>query len=86
VVAVAAVVAIASVGATRQSRWYIGPLFTTFLVLTLLLYSEATTATEQWRFNERVGETILGVGFAYLFGLALPELLARRKQRRMAPG
>ncbi len=31
-----------------------------------MLYSNGTTATELWRFNERVGETILGVGFAYL--------------------
>jgi hypothetical protein len=80
------VAAISCVGATRESRWYISPLFTTFLVLTLMLYTEATTATEQWRFNERVGETILGVTFAYLFGLALPELLARHNQRRTTPG
>jgi uncharacterized membrane protein YccC len=86
VVAIAAVAAISSVGATRQSRWYLSPLFTTFLVLTLMLYSDATKATEQWRFNERVGETILGVGFAYLYGLAVPELLARRNKRRTAPG
>jgi hypothetical protein len=47
VVAIAAVAAIACVGATRGSRWYISPLFTTFLVLTLLLYSNATTTTEE---------------------------------------
>ena len=86
VVAIAAVAAISSVGATRQSRWYLSPLFTTFLVLTLMLYSDATKATEQWRFNERVGETILGVGFAYLYGLGVPELLARRNKRCTAPG
>jgi hypothetical protein len=82
VVAVAAVAAIASMGATRQSRWYVSPLFTTFLVLTLLLYSDPTSATEQWRFNERVGETVLGVGFAYLYGLAVPALLERFQRRR----
>jgi uncharacterized membrane protein YccC len=86
VVALAAIAAISAVGATRQSRWYISPLFTTFMVLTLLLYSDATTAIEQWRFNERVGETILGVGFAYLYGLVVPEVLERHKQRRAAPG
>jgi hypothetical protein len=56
-------------------------LFTTFLVLTLLLYSDPTKATTQWRFNERVGETVLGVGFAYLYGLVVPELLERMKRR-----
>jgi hypothetical protein len=63
-VAVAAIAAIAGVGGTRTSRWYVSPLFSTFLVLTLLLYSDATSAQEQWRFNERVGETVLGVAFA----------------------
>jgi hypothetical protein len=85
-VAVVTVTAIAAVAATRQSRWYITPGFTTFLVLTLLLYSDATTATEQWRFNERVGQTLLGVGFAYLYGLAVPEIAERMQKRRKALG
>jgi hypothetical protein len=85
-VAVAAVVSIAAVGATRESRWYVTPLFGTFLVLTLLLYSDATTATEQWRFNERVGETVLGVGFAYLYGLLIPRVIQaiHKRQRTTA--
>ncbi len=33
-------------------------------------------ANEQWHFAERVGETILGVGLAYVFfGLLLPDVL-----------
>jgi uncharacterized membrane protein YccC len=83
-VAVAAVVSIAAIGATHESRWYVTPLFGTFLVLTLLLYSDATTATEQWRFAERVGETVLGVGFAYFYGLLVPQLIqAFRKRQRV---
>jgi len=80
-VATMAVAAIAGVAGTRQSRWYVSPLFTTVMVLTLLLYSDATTATEQWRFNERVGATLLGVGFAYLYGLAIPNIAERLRGR-----
>jgi hypothetical protein len=83
-VAVAAVVSIAALGATHESRWYVTPLFGTFLVLTLLLYSDATPATEQWRFNERVGETLIGVGFAYFYGLLIPQLIHAIEKRRRA--
>jgi hypothetical protein len=83
-VAVAAVVSIASLGALHESRWYVTPVFPTFLVLTLLLYSDATTATEQWRFNERVGETLIGVGFAYLYGLLVPQLIETIQKRQRA--
>ena len=61
---------------TRGSRWYVTPFFTTSLVLVMLLYDSPTIANEQWRFAERVGETVLGVGLAYLFGLVLPRLLS----------
>lgn len=84
-VAGVAIAAIASMGATRTSRWYVSPLFSTFLVLTLLLYSDATAAQEQWRFNERVGETVLGVSFAYIYGLAVPQVLEKLKRRRSQP-
>lgn len=48
------------------------PAFTTFLVFLLLLYSRPQDAAS--RFNERVVETLLGVGIAYAFGLGLPAL------------
>ena len=81
-VAALAVLAIAGAAGTRGSRWYVTPLFTTFLVLVMLLYSEPTVANEQWRFAERVGETALGVGLAYVFGLLMPRLLRRRTAGR----
>jgi uncharacterized membrane protein YccC len=79
--AASAVVAIAGAAGTRASRWYVTPFFTTFLVLVMLLYADPTVANEQWRVAERVGETALGVGLAYLFGLFLPRLprLLRRR-------
>ena len=76
-VATLAVLAIAGAAGTRPSRWYVTPLFTTFLVL-VMPSIDPTVANEQWRFAERVGETALGVGLAYLFGLLLPRLLGRR--------
>jgi hypothetical protein len=68
-------------GGTRASRWYVTAPFRTFLVLTMLLYSDATVTNEQWRFTERVVETILGVSLAYFFGLLLPSLLPRYIRR-----
>ena len=73
------VVTVAAVAATNRSRWYVTPLFTTFLVFLLLLQSNPDTAAS--RFGERMSETLLGVGLAYVFGLALPELLRSRKGR-----
>ena len=43
--------------------------FTTFIVFLLLLYSDPDAAGA--RFAERLGETVLGVGIAYGFGLLL---------------
>jgi uncharacterized membrane protein YccC len=78
VYSVAIIVVIAAAGATRRSRWYVTSAFTTFLVFLLLLYSAPQTATK--RFNERVLETLLGVGIAYFYGLALPALAERRRE------
>lgn len=78
--AAAGVAALAIAAGTHGSRWYVTPAFTTFLVFLLLLDSNPEDA--QWRFAERLGETALGVALAYLFGLALPRLLARRGARR----
>jgi Fusaric acid resistance protein-like len=65
--------------ATHSSRWYITPAFSTFLVFWILLFSEPTLANIEHRFNERVLETLIGVGLAYLIGVMVPKLAIRRK-------
>lgn len=80
VYSLAAIATVASAGATHSSRWYVTPAFTTFLVFLLLLYSKPDDAAS--RFGERLLETLLGVGLAYVFGLALPALTRRRPSRR----
>jgi len=65
---------LAGVAGTHGSRWYVTPIFTTFLCFLLLLYSHPQDAAS--RFGERVLETVLGVAIAYLFGLVLPALTA----------
>jgi hypothetical protein len=70
------IAAVALAGALHRSRWYTTPAFTTFLVFLLLLYGRPQDAGS--RFNERLLETLLGVGIAYVFGLALPALVRRR--------
>jgi Fusaric acid resistance protein-like len=80
----AAMVAIAGAAATRRSRWYVTPAFTTFVVFLLLLYSDPDAAGT--RLVERLGDTLLGVALAYVFGLALPALLARRNSPQLAGG
>jgi uncharacterized membrane protein YccC len=84
VYAAAIVVVIGCAAATAGSRWYITSAFTTFLVFVMLLsgHLDETTA----RVNERVGETILGVAAAYLFGWFVPVLRARLNDRRQAAG
>jgi hypothetical protein len=72
---IAAIAALAGAAGSRGSRCYLTPGFTTFLVFLLLLYSHPEQAGS--RFGQRVGETLLGVGLAYVFGLALPALQAR---------
>jgi hypothetical protein len=79
VYSLAAIAALAACGATHRSRWYVTPAFTTFLVFLLMLYSRPEDAAS--RFNERLLETVLGVGIAYVFGLGLPALAQRRRQR-----
>jgi len=74
-ISVLAVVLIAGAGGTHESRWYVTPFFGSCLVLTMLLYADPTVANERWRLNERVGETVLGVGLAYFFGLIVPGVL-----------
>ncbi len=76
---VAVIAAVAGAGGTHRSRWYVTSAFTTFMVFLLLLYSDPQDAES--RFNERLLETLLGVGLAYLFGLGLPALAERRRGR-----
>ena len=71
----AAGVAVTAAAATRGSRWYVTPLFTTFIAISLLLYSRPEDV--EYRFTQRVVETLVGVGVAYFFGLLLPKLWAR---------
>lgn len=80
VYSVAVIVVIAAAGATHRSRWYVTSAFTTFLVFLLLLYSDPQSADK--RLNERLLETVLGVGIAYLYGLALPALANRRRSHQ----
>ncbi len=76
--------AVAGAGGTHKSRWYVTPAFTTLFVFLLLLYSNPNSATS--RFNERLLETVLGVGIAYVFGLALPALARRLRPLPPPPG
>ncbi|HKG38958.1 MAG TPA: FUSC family protein [Conexibacter sp.] len=78
----AAILAVGGAAATNRSRWYVTSGFTTFLVFLLLLY--ATPEDAGMRFDERLGETLLGVAIAYVFGLAIPALRRRRAQRGTA--
>lgn len=79
----AAILAVAGAAATNRSRWYVTSAFTTFLVFLLLLY--ATPEDAGSRFVERLGETLLGVGIAYVFGLAIPALGRRLRVRPRRP-
>ena len=76
VYAVAVVVVLVGASATHTSRWYVTSAFTTFLVISLLAGPDAVDTIG--RFNERLGETALGVALALLLGTLLPLLSARR--------
>lgn len=84
VYSLAAIAAVAGAGATHRSRWYVTSAFTTFMVFLLLLYSDPRDAAS--RFNERLLETLLGVGLAYAFGLGLPALVQRHRGRDRSAG
>lgn len=57
---------------------YVTSCFTTFLVFLLLL--NANPQDSAFSLDERLLETVLGVGLAYVFGLGLPALIERRKR------
>ena len=75
--AVAILLALMGASATHSSRWYITSAFSTFLALSLLTYG-ATSDAAAGRLNERMGETLLGVGLAFVFGTLIP--LAQRRR------
>lgn len=79
VFALVAVVVLGATSATVGSRWYITSAFTTLLVFLVLLNGHTDQTTQ--KFNERVGETILGVAAAYLFGWLIPTIQNRARQR-----
>lgn len=70
---VSVLVCVACAAATHGSRWYVTSTFTTFLVLLLLVAPDPGEAG--FRFVERLTETLLGVGLAWIFGVALPAVL-----------
>ena len=72
----AIIAVLASAAATQGSRWYITSAFTTFLVFTLLLHGAPQAGQD--RFNERLVETTLGIGIAYVYGLLIPRLRTSR--------
>lgn len=79
VYAALAIAVLASAAATAGSRWYITSAFTTFFVFLMLLFDHPEQTTQ--KFNERVGETLIGVALAYLFAIALPAALLRDRPR-----
>jgi uncharacterized membrane protein YccC len=80
VIAVAVIVALTGLAATRPSRWYVTAGFTTFIVILLLVYGSPEQA--ETRFLERVVETLLGVGIALIFGVLLLATTAWVEQKR----
>jgi hypothetical protein len=77
VLALSLVAALAGSPGTPDSRWYVSPAFSTFLVILMLLVSDYSAATAHWRFAERFGWTAVGAALAYLFGPLIPRLLER---------
>ena len=67
--------AVIAAAATRASRWYITSAFTTFLVF-LLLLGPNPDQTQQ-KVSERIGETLLGVALAIIFGILIPQVAAK---------
>ncbi len=80
----ATMAALAATAATAGGRWYVTPMFSTFLVFLLLLFAHPDQASG--RFWERITETLLGVGVACVCGLLIPMLRERRRpSSRLSP-
>jgi uncharacterized membrane protein YccC len=65
---VAILAAVAAAAGTHASRWYVTPAFTTFLIFLIFLSADPGSAAAH--VGERVGETVLGVAIAAVFGMA----------------
>jgi len=72
VIALSVAACIAAAAATRTSHWYVASAFTTYVVLLSLLVTHPEQAAQ--KVNERIGETLIGVALAFLFGWILPVL------------
>jgi hypothetical protein len=83
VLSAATVAALSAAAGTTGSRWYVAPVFSTFLVFLLLLYAHPDQASG--RFWERINETLLGVGVACVLGLLVPMFRERRRATRTSP-
>lgn len=73
------VVMLAAATGTAGSRWYLFPLFSTFIVLSLLMGPEGE-APAHW-FVERLGMTLLGMGLALAAATVVPRLAGLRRRR-----
>jgi hypothetical protein len=82
VLAVVAGLVVSTAAATRGSRWYITSAFTTFVVFVMLLQAHPEQASQ--KVGERVGETLIGVALAVLFGIGLPALASRTRVRELS--
>jgi hypothetical protein len=71
--------AVSAQAGTTGSRWYVAPVFTTFVVFLLLLWDHPTDTT--WRFVQRNLETLAGVTIALFYGAVVPLVI-----RRLRPG
>lgn len=72
----AAAIGVVAATATQRSRRYLTGTFTTFIVFLILLAPDSQNA--RGLFVERVGETVIGVGLAFVFGILLPAINQRR--------
>ncbi|MCT9819217.1 FUSC family protein [Microbacterium sp. W1N] len=81
-IAAACMLVLAAATATQRSRWYVAPGFTTFLALSMIMHQPGQSPAVS--FQERVGETLLGVALALLFGWGLPAALTRLVRRSPA--
>jgi hypothetical protein len=78
--AMLALIIVGAAAATVGSRWYVTSAFTTLLVFVMLLNGHPDQTIS--KFNERVGETVLGVAAAFLFGWAIPTIRTRPRVHR----